>query len=292
MKILVTGCNGQLGSELLKQIQNGRSEIGPIPEAYKSAEVRGVDLADFDLSDRAAVFRELAAGYDLVINCAAYTNVNGCETDYEGAFKGNTLAPAYLAAACEETGAKFVHVSTDYVFSGDADTPYKEFDPIAPQSAYGKTKAAGEQAVRENCRRAFIVRTSWLYGYNGNNFVKTMRRLAKERGSVTVVNDQLGNPTSAADVAHHILLLGLTDLYGTYHCTNNGVCSWYDFACEIIRLSGIDAAVNPCTTDEFPTPTKRPAYSALDNMALRLSVGDHMRPWQDALVTYIENLKD
>ncbi|MEA4912172.1 MAG: dTDP-4-dehydrorhamnose reductase [Oscillospiraceae bacterium] len=293
MKLLITGCRGQLGRELQKQLATGHSEIGDIPGCYKNAAVTAVDIDSFDLSDRAAVLDFITGGgYDVVFNCAAYTNVNKCESDYETAYKANALAPKYLAEACDRTCTKLVHVSTDYVFPGDGTEPYREFDLTGPRSVYGKTKLAGEQFVRENCRRYFIVRTAWLYGYIGNNFVKTMLRITRENGAATVVSDQLGNPTSAADVAHHLLLLAATEFYGVYHCTNSGVCSWYDFTCEIVRLSGIQAQVKPCTTDEYPTPAKRPAYSALDHMALRATVGDHMRAWQDALKEYIERLPE
>lgn len=292
MKILITGCKGQLGNELINQLKAGKSEIGAIPEIYKNALIRGVDLEDFDLSDKAAVTENVEkGGYDLVINCAAYTNVNGCESNEDTAYKANALAPMYLAAACEKSGAKLVHVSTDYVFPGNGTAPYKEYDLTAPQSVYGKTKLAGETLVRENCSRYFILRTSWLYGYVGNNFVKTMLKIAREKGECTVVNDQLGNPTSAVDVAHHILLVAATENYGLYHCTCNGICSWYDFTCEIVRLAKIDAVVKPCSTADYPTPAKRPAYSALDNMALRATVGDNMRDWKAALFEYITNLE-
>ncbi len=291
MKILITGCKGQLGNEIIKQLKNAKSEIGAIPDVYKNADVTGVDLDDFDLSDKAAVTEHIEkGGFDLVINCAAFTNVNACETSVEAAYKANAIAPMYLAAACEKSGAKLVHISTDYVFSGEALEPYREYDVTDPQSVYGKTKLAGESFVRENCSRYFIMRTSWLYGYIGNNFVKTVMKITKEKGAIKVVDDQVGNPTSAVDVAHHILLVAATESYGLYHCTNNGICSWYDFACEIVRLAKIDAKVTPCTTEEYPTPAKRPSYSALDNMSLRLSVGDYMRDWRDALKEYVEKL--
>ncbi len=293
MKILITGCNGQLGREIQKQLRAMKSEIGPIPACYKDARVDAVDIGDFDLSDRAAVLARVAAGgYDLVVNCAAYTNVNGCETEFETAYKANALAPKYLAEACKACGAKLVHVSTDYVFAGEGSVPYREYDVPAPQSVYGKTKLAGERFVREGCEKYFIVRTAWFYGYIGKNFVKTILNASREKGKVTVVNDQFGNPTCAPDVAHHLLLLAATELYGVYHCTNNGVCSWYDFAHEIVRLARVDATVAPCATSEYPTPTKRPAFSALDNMALRTAVGDHMRDWRDALREYIERLPE
>ncbi|MEG0832921.1 MAG: dTDP-4-dehydrorhamnose reductase [Oscillospiraceae bacterium] len=292
MKILITGAKGQLGTELIKQIKCGCSELGAIPEAYKNAEVVGIDIEDCDLTDKQAVFKILREGrFDVVINCAAFTNVDGCEANCDAAFKVNSLAVRHLAEACEVTKTVLAHVSTDYVFSGDAVTPYREYDVPSPQNVYGKTKHLGEQYLREACSRYFIVRTSWLYGYIGGNFVKTILRLARENKKVTVVNDQLGNPTSAVDVAHHILKIIDGGSFGIYHCTNNGICSWHEFAGEFVRLAGIDAEVLPCTTQEFIRPAKRPAYSALDNMMLRATVGDEMRDWHDAIKQYMENLE-
>ena len=207
MRILITGSKGQLGTELQKQLALGRSELGPIPAIYQNATVIPIDIDELDLSDRAATFAELRnRSLDLVINCAAYTNVDGCETDADTAYGANALAARNLADVCEATSTKLVHVSTDYVFRGDASVPYREYDLPDPQTVYGKTKLAGENFVRERCRRHYIIRTSWLYGYNGKNFVKTILNAARQRGKVTVVNDQIGNPTSAVDLAHAILM--------------------------------------------------------------------------------------
>jgi len=203
----------------------------------------------------------------------------------------NAIGSRNLAIACENTGAKLVHVSTDYVFRGDEPTPRREYDMPWPISAYGKTKYAGEQFVRQYCKKSFIVRTAWLYGYNGKNFVKTMVWLAKEKGGAKVVNDQHGNPTNAADLSHHLLKIAASEEYGTYHCTGNGECTWFEFAAEIARLAGYEGVMSPCTSEEFPTPTKRPAYSSLDNMMLRVTVGDEMRHWKDALKAYFDNQK-
>ena len=198
--------------------------------------------------------------------------------------------------AAEEIGAKLVHVSTDYVFSGDAAQPVWEYDLPAPRSVYGKTKLLGEQYVQQFCTHYLIVRTAWLYGYAGNNFVKTILRLARQNGGVTVVDDQLGNPTNAADLAHEILNLLVTKEYGVYHCTGEGVCSWCEFAAEIIRLSGIPATVTPCTTEQFIAGAKkqiapRPAYSALENAMLKATIGNEMRDWKTALACFFENYK-
>lgn len=296
MKILITGVRGQLGSELVKALMTGATELGPIPAALRDAAVIGVDLVAgdgvqaLDITDQAAVLAMLQSQRpDIVINCAAYTYVDGCESDRQAAFAANALGPRNLAMGCEAIGAKLVHISTDYVFSGEGDRPLAEYEQPAPVSVYGKTKWAGEAYVRQYCHSAFIVRTAWLYGYVGKNFVKTILRVAKEKGAVRVVNDQFGNPTHVADVAHHVLKLCTTTLYGTYHCTGEGVCSWYDFACEIVRLGGVQATVSPCTTAEYPTPTRRPAWSALENMALAATVGNDARDWRDALAAFFAN---
>lgn len=181
-------------------------------------------------------------------------------------------------------------MSTDYVFSGVGEKPLTEYDLTAPYSVYGKTKLLGENYVREFCSKYFIVRTAWLYGYVGHNFVYTMRRLGKEKDSINVVNDQRGNPTHANDLAYHILKLIETEEYGVYHCTGKGECTWYDFAKTIIELSGEECKVNPCTSEEYKTPAKRPEYSSLDNMMLRNTVGDEMRDWKDAIKSFINNL--
>ena len=246
MNILITGCNGQLGNELAKNLRDGYTELGPIPEELRGAQVVCVDVQEMDITDYNAIVdlvEEL--DLDLIINCAAYTNVNGCETDSDTAFRVNALGARNLAMAAERFGAKLIHVSTDYVFAGDGSVPYTEWDICNPQSVYGKTKYLGEEYVRDFCSRYFIVRTSWLYGYVGNNFVKTMLKLAREKGGAKVVNDQRGNPTNAADLAHHLLKLAVTEQYGIYHCTGTGECSWYDFASKIVEYAGIPATITP-----------------------------------------------
>ena len=294
MKILITGANGQLGTELRRCIAAGKTELGPLPAKLQRATVLATDVDTLDITNRhevAAYVRHHAP--DAIISCAAFTNVDGCETNREAAFAVNALGARNLAMAAEEIGAKLVHVSTDYVFSGDAAQPVWEYDLPAPRSVYGKTKLLGEEYVRQFCTRWFIVRTAWLYGYAGRNFVKTMVNAAKKNGSLTVVDDQRGNPTNAADLAHHILKLAVTKEYGVYHCTGGGVCSWYEFTKEIVRLAGLQAAVTPCTSAQYkaahPAAADRPAWSALDNRMLRCTVGDEMRPWQQALAAFFEN---
>lgn len=290
MKLLITGSKGQLGNELSKILASGESELGRLPEQVQGCEVTAVDVDELDITDMAAVGAFLQKERpDVLINCAAMTNVNGCESSQDVAMKVNAIGARNLARSCEQIGCKLVHVSTDYVFAGDGDRPYVEWDVCNPQSVYGTSKLLGEQYVRDFCTRYFIVRTAWLYGYVGGNFVKTISKLARERGEVTVVSDQRGNPTNAVDLAYHLVRLATTEEYGVYHCTGTGECSWYDFACEIIQLFGIDAKVKPCTTEEYPTPAKRPSYSSLDNMMLRCTIGDEMRDWKDALKAFVQH---
>ncbi|MGG7145260.1 dTDP-4-dehydrorhamnose reductase [Clostridium butyricum] len=292
MKILITGCKGQLGTELQDIVRKGRAEIGEISNIIKEANIIALDVDELNITNLMEVKEKI--GFlkpDVVINCAAATNVDGCESDEDFAFKVNSLGPRNLAMICDEMGAKLVQVSTDYVFSGVGEKPLTEYDLTAPYSVYGKTKLLGENYVREFCSKYYIVRTAWLYGYVGHNFVYTMRRLGKEKDSINVVNDQIGNPTHANDLAYHILKLIETEEYGIYHCTGKGECSWYDFAKMIIELSGEKCIVNSCTSEEYKTPAKRPEYSSLDNMMLRNTVGDEMRNWQDAIKSFIENLK-
>lgn len=297
MRILVTGASGQLGNELERCIETGKAEIGPIPTEYKDAAVDYVDYDLLDISDAAAVESWMAVhAYDLVINCAAMTNVDGCESAEYKAYAVNALGPKNLATECEKQGAKFVVVSTDYVFPGTDPQPRVESDQTAPASAYGRTKLTGENYALECCTRTFVVRTAWLYGYVGHNFVKTMRRLGEGHAEVTVVNDQLGNPTSANDLAYEILKIALTDNYGIYHCTNEGTCSWADFAEAIMQGLGVPCKVNRCTSEEYkemnPASADRPAYSSLINKHLEDTIGNEMRPWQIALETYENNLSE
>lgn len=292
MKILITGSHGQLGNELQDIIKKGQAEIGKVSEVIKNSEVTALDVEELDitkLNDVRKKIQELQP--DVVINCAAATNVDGCESNEDFAFKVNAIGPRNLAMACEEINAKIVQVSTDYVFSGVGTKPLKEYDLTAPYSVYGKTKLAGENYVRDFSSKYFIVRTAWLYGYIGHNFVYTMRRLGKEKDEITVVNDQRGNPTHANDLAYHILKLIETEEYGIYHCTGSGECSWYDFAKEIIKLSGEKCNVKPCTSEEYNAAAKRPEYSSLENMMLRNTVGDEMRDWKDALKTFMDNVE-
>ena len=296
MKILITGSNGQLGNELQKIVATGTAEIGSVSEEIKNSEVFAMDVDTLDITNLEQVKKVLnEVKPDVVINCAAATNVDGCEANQDLAFKINSLGPRNLAMVAEELGAKIVQVSTDYVFSGVGEAPLKECDLVAPVSVYGKTKLLGEEFVRDFSTKYYIVRTAWLYGYVGHNFVYTMMKLGKDRDTLNVVNDQLGNPTHANDLAYHILKLIQTEEYGVYHCTGKGECSWYNFASEIMKLSGRNCTVNPCTSEEYksmyPNSADRPAYSSLDNMMLRCTIGDEMRDWKDALKTFMDNVE-
>ena len=293
MKILITGCHGQLGTELQKQLADEECALGPLPERLRKATVIAVDVDELDITDREATVTYIRRTQpDTVINCAAFTNVDGCETNRDAAYRVNALGPRNLALACEKINARLIHISTDYVFPGTANggVALDESALPAPISAYGQTKLLGETYVQQFCRRHFIVRTAWLYSYYGKNFVKTMVNLAKTHDTLNVVNDQLGNPTNAVDLAHEILQLCVTHEYGLYHCTGEGICSWYDFASEIIRLSGVDATVAPCTSEEYkakhPESADRPKWSALDNRMLRCTVGNDVRDWRDALACF------
>ncbi|MBI6873581.1 dTDP-4-dehydrorhamnose reductase [Clostridium aciditolerans] len=292
MKVLIIGGTGQLGSQIYNILKTGASELGSISRIYSLAEIISVGADDLNIIDLNSV-REYISKIkpNVIINSAAYTNVDGCEENYDLAFKVNSLGARNVAIGCEDIGAKLIHISTDYVFEGKGVEPYKESDIPCPISAYGKTKFLGEEYVKSFSSRYFIVRTAWLYGYNGKNFVKTILSVAKYKGYLEVVDDQRGNPTNAEDLAYHILKLALTEEYGIYHCTGTGECSWYDFACKIVECAGIDCIVKAIKSDKLTRTAKRPAYSSLDNMMLRCSVGDKMRQWEDALKVFVDKIK-
>ena len=291
MKVLVTGSNGQLGHELISQIENKRNPIGPIPEIFSGCDLAGIDIGDIDIANEPEIMDFIErGGFEVIFNCAAFTDVDGCEAQPDTAFNVNADAPGYIAKAAEKTGAKLIHISTDYVFSGDEPAPRLEFDPTEPKTVYGKSKLSGEQRVFQTCKNSIIVRTAWLYGATGKNFVKTMLELAKRNNPIKVVNDQFGNPTNAVDLAYHLMKLAASKYLGIFHCTNNGVCSWYEFASQIMKNAGFEVPVIPCTTAEFPRPAPRPAFSALDNARLRETVGDGMRDWRAALADHISNM--
>ena len=275
-KILVTGCNGQLGKAIQKEYES------------EAAELILTDVADLDITDNAQVLQFVREHKPQVImNCAAHTAVDLCEEQWDLAYRINAIGPRNLAIAATQTGAKLMHISTDYVFSGDGDHPYTEFDPVGPTSAYGKTKLEGERFVQQFAKNYFIIRTAWLYG-DGKNFVKTMLKLSETRDNVSVVKDQFGCPTSAAELAKMMHHLEPTENYGLFHGTCEGSCSWADFADEIFRLAGLPTKVNHITTEEYGSATRRPAYSVLDNYMLRLTTDFRMADWQDAIREYME----
>ena len=277
-KILVTGCNGQLGRAINKEYEN--EEVTLI----------NTDVAELDITDIDAVMAFVNDKKpDVIINCAAHTNVNLCESQWDLAYKINAIGPRNLSIAATSIGAKMIHVSTDYVFDGSASTPYDEFSPVAPLGAYGKTKLEGENFVKQFADKFFIVRTAWLYG-DGKNFVKTMLTIGKEKGEVGVVADQVGSPTSAKELAKAIHVLEPTNNYGVFHGTCEGYCSWADFAEKIFEYAGLDVKVNRLTTDEYPTPAKRPAYSVLDNYMLSLTTDFKFAQWEDALKEYFDEM--
>lgn len=298
MKILITGERGQLGNELRRCLETMEAEIGPVPDVYEGAEVDYIDYDTLDISDADAVAAWYAehGPYDLTINCAAITDVDGCEQNEAGALHVNAFGSENMARTVQQYGGKLVCLSTDYVFPGVSPVPLVESDHARPISAYGRTKWEGEVLTSAACEKSFIVRTAWLYGYIGKNFVKTMLRLARENGKISVVNDQLGNPTSANDLAYEILKIAATDNYGTYHCTNNGTCSWFDFACAIVDAAGIECEKEGLSSVEykerFPQSADRPAYSSLENAHLAATIGDEMRPWQDALAMYMDRFEE
>ena len=282
-KIIVTGCNGQLG-RAINQIYANSTEY----------ECVNTDVAELDITNIDAVTKLVGEVKPYaIINCAAHTNVNACETDVDNAYKINAIGPRNLSIAATQNHAKLVHVSTDYVFGGDATKPYLEFDAVGPKSMYGKTKLAGENFVKEFARDHFIIRTAWLYG-DGKNFVKTMLGLSEKYDKVRVVGDQVGPPTSASELAKAIAYLLPTDNYGLFHGTCEGSTSWAGFTKEIFRLAGKTTQVETVTTEEYyagSTSQKapRPAYSILENYMLKLTTNHMFAQWEDAIAEYIKN---
>lgn len=283
MKVAVIGASGQLGADLCRALHN----VDVIP--FTHADVEIADMA----SVRQAMLKHMPA---IIINTAAYVRVDDCEDEQDEGFRVNALGARNVAVVAQELGAKLVHISTDYVFGGEAElrtTPYTEFDTPIPFSIYGKSKLAGEDLVRHSCLRHFVIRASALFGVagssgKGGNFIETMLILAKERDELRVVNDQVFSPTYTRDLARKIARLVTTEYYGIFHITNRGACSWYEFSTEILKLAGLKTPVIPITSAEYPQKARRPRYSVLDNYHLRLLGMDDMRPWQEALRDYLE----
>ncbi len=277
MNILLMGAAGQLGADLTSALQDH--------------DVTAWDIGELDITDLDAVLKAVRAiKPELILNAAAYTDVDGCESHEALAYRVNALGPRNLAIGALETGAGILHISTDFVFDGEKRAPYLEFDPANPQSVYGKSKLAGEQAIREATPRHYILRTAWLYGPHGHNFVKTMLRLAGERDTVSVVDDQVGTPTSTQELIRAVLAVIGSRAYGTYHATCEGSCSWYAFAEAIFRHAGLDTTVAPISTEALNRPAKRPAYSVLDNFMLRNQQHLTLKDWEEALCIYMTQL--
>ncbi len=278
MKVLITGSKGQLGLSIKK--------LAPEFPDYRFIYT---DVEELDITKADDIRKFISdTNPEVIINCAAYTAVDKAEEDTEKAHLLNTTAPGYLAKAASENNILLIHISTDFIFGGDRKTPYTEEDKAVPESVYAKTKADGEQEVVKNSKRAVIFRTSWLYSEFGHNFVKTILRLAEERQEINVVNDQIGTPTYATDLAETILRLlpELTKInQGTeiIHFSNEGIASWYDFAKEIVQQSGLKCKVNPISTEQYPLPAKRPAYSVLDKSKIKSRYGIDIPDWREGL---------
>ena len=278
-KIIVTGANGQLGRAINQQYA-GNSEYELINTDVDELDITRIESV-MDLARRVQPYA--------IINCAAYTAVEACEQEEDLAFRINAIGARNLSIAASETGAKLVHVSTDYVFDGNGSRPYRETDPVGPQGAYGRTKLAGENFVKEFSDRHYIVRTAWLYG-DGKNFVKTMLRLSETNDVVRVVKDQVGSPTSAVELAKAIAYLLPTENYGLFHGTCEGDCSWAQFTEEIFRLAGRKTKVDPITSEEYGAAVKRPAYSILENYMFKMTTDYMFADWHDAIAEYLKKL--
>ncbi|HDR7781238.1 dTDP-4-dehydrorhamnose reductase [Bacillus wiedmannii] len=279
MKVLVTGAKGQLGQDILCLLEN------------QPWEVFGFGREELDITNEEKVREKvLSIKPDIIIHTAAYTQVDQAESDEETAFKVNAEGTKYLAQAAEAAKAKFCYVSTDYVFDGTKNEPYKVDDQTNPQTVYGRSKLVGEQYTQKYCSTSYIVRTSWVFGLYGNNFVKTMLRLAEEKNELGVVHDQVGSPTYTADLASFIINLVQSDKYGIYHGSNSGVCSWYEFAKEIFEQSNIEIVVNPLTTEDFPRPAARPKYSVLNKEMVEDNGFESFQDWKEALKDFLKKL--
>lgn len=280
MKILVTGVKGQLGHDVVN-------------EAHKRGiQAVGVDIDEMDITNAPQVEHVIKSEkYDAVVHCAAWTAVDKAEEMPEACRKVNAEGTENIAKVCKELDIPMMYFSTDYVFDGKGDTPWKEYDERHPLNVYGQTKYEGELAV-EKLEKHFIIRIAWVFGKNGNNFIKTMLKLGKERGAVSVVNDQIGSPTYTYDLAKLVVDMIQTDKYGTYHATNEGLCSWYEFACEIFKQAGMDdVKVTPVDSNAFPVKATRPKNSRMEKTELDKNGFDRLPTWQDALSRYLKELE-
>ena len=278
MKILVTGAKGQLGTDVLKELQK------------RNIQHKGVDIDDFDITDETAVLNYVKSYMPTtIIHCAAYTAVDKAEDEYELCMKINKDGTENIAIACKELDAEMIYISTDYVFDGAGSEPFETDAQCAPLQIYGKSKLAGEEVVRQHLERYYIVRISWVFGKHGNNFVKTMLRLAESRDELSVVSDQIGSPTYTPDVAALLCTMAQSKKYGVYHATNEGYCSWAEFAEEIMKISGNSCKITPITTGQYPTKATRPKNSRMSKTSLDNAGFTRLPTWQDALSRYLTN---
>lgn len=280
MRVVVTGVRGQLGFDVVGEL------------AARGHEAIGIDLFELDITDGAAVdaFFE-STRPDALIHCAAYTATEKAQDEPDVCYKVNALGTENLAKACKSVGAKMLYISTDYVFDGKGDTPFKVDDAIAPLSVYGKTKYEGEVFVRELLDQYFIVRISWVFGINGKNFIRTMLKLAEQRDTVSVVSDQIGSPTYTKDLSPLLCDMIESERYGIYHATNEGYCSWFELAKEAFAAAGLEMNVIPVTSDAFPSKIKRPENSRLDKSTLDENGFSRLPDWRDAVRRYVDELK-
>ncbi len=279
MKLLVTGVKGQLGHDVVKECEK------------RGITAIGVDIEEMDITDAAACEKVIKeAKVDAVIHCAAYTAVDAAEDNIELCRKINAEGTENIVKVCRELNIKMMYFSTDYVFNGKGDRPWKTDDERSPLNVYGQTKYEGELAVENSLEKYFILRIAWVFGVNGKNFIKTMLRLGKEKGAVSVVNDQIGSPTYTADLAVLAVDMIQTDQYGTYHATNEGLCSWYEFACQIFNEANMDVKVTPVSSDAFPAKAKRPSNSRMDKSKLTKNGFSPLPGWQDALKRYLKEI--
>lgn len=279
MKVLVTGVKGQLGYDVMAEL------------AKRNIEAIGVDIDEMDITDKISVEKVIGeAAPDVVVHCAAYTAVDAAEDNEALCRRVNADGTRNIAEICKKLDCKMVYISTDYVFDGQGTRPWEPDDERHPLNVYGQTKYEGELAVQENLSKYFIVRIAWVFGKNGKNFVKTMLKLAETHDKLTVVNDQFGSPTYTYDLARLLVDMIQTDKYGIYHATNEGICTWYEFACEIFRQAGVKIEVTPVPASEYPAKAKRPENSRLDKSKLTENGFERLPSWQDALRRYIKEI--
>ena len=280
MKVLVTGVKGQLGYDVVRELQK------------RQIEAVGVDVEEMDITDAAQVETVIRnVNPDAVIHCAAYTAVDAAEDNEELCRRVNAQGTENVAKVCQEMDLKMMYISTDYVFDGQGTRPWEPDDERDPLNVYGQTKYEGELAVEKYVEKFFIVRIAWVFGVNGKNFIKTMLNLGKTHDKLTVVNDQTGSPTYTYDLARLLADMIQTDKYGRYHATNEGICTWYEFACEIFRQAGMDVEVAPVTSDEYPAKAKRPANSRMSKKKLDENGFERLPSWQDALKRYLKEIE-